>query len=121
MKQGAGAAVRCAECGQKTAKASPYCVLCGARIAQRWSLAAEPSTGGAGGAIVTGQAAPPAREALPEVNGAILAEWAEWARAQRFSVTRLRPGYDEEEVDAFLEEAERRLGYLAAEDTDDVD
>ena len=103
MKQGAGAAVRCAECGRKTAKASPYCVLCGARIAQRWSLAAEPSTGGAGGAIVTGQAAPPAREALPEVNGAILAEWAEWARAQRFSVTRLRPGYQLERVDAFRE------------------
>ena len=92
--------MRCAECGQKTAKASPYCVLCGARIAQRWSLAAEPSTGGAGGAIVTGQAAPPAREALPEVNGAILAEWA---RAQRFSVTRLRPGYQLEQVAAFRE------------------
>ena len=59
--------MRCAECGQKTAKASPYCVLCGARIAQRWSLATEPSTGGAGGAIVTGQATPPAREAPPEV------------------------------------------------------
>jgi len=30
-------------------------------------------------------------------------------RAKRFSTTRLRPGYDEEEVDAFLDEAELRL------------
>ena len=33
-----------------------------------------------------------------EVDGAILAEWVE---ARTFSTTRLRPGYDEEEVDAF--------------------
>jgi DivIVA domain-containing protein len=96
--------VRCAECGQKTAKASQYCVLCGAPVAQQRSMAAEPSTGGAGGAIAVGQATPPARwEALPEVSGAIVAEWAEWARTQCFSVTRLRPGYDPEQVDAFLE------------------
>jgi DivIVA domain-containing protein len=95
--------VRCAECGQETAGASQYCVLCGAPVAQR-SKAAEPSTGGSGGAIAPGQAAPPARwEVLPGVSGAVLAEWAEWARTQRFSVTRLRPGYHLEEVDAFLE------------------
>ena len=33
-----------------------------------------------------------------EVDGAILAGWAE---ARKFSTTRLRPGYDMEEVDAF--------------------
>jgi DivIVA domain-containing protein len=33
-----------------------------------------------------------------EVDGAILAEWVE---ARKFSTTRLRPGYDMEEVDAF--------------------
>ena len=50
-----------------------------------------------------GPGSSPGQEALPEVNGAILAEWAEWARAQRFSVTRLRPGYQLERVDAFRE------------------
>ena len=35
-----------------------------------------------------------------EVDGAILAEWVE---ARKFSTTRLRPGYDQEEVDAFLD------------------
>jgi DivIVA domain-containing protein len=30
-------------------------------------------------------------------------------RAKQFSTTRLRPGYDMEEVDAFLDEAELRL------------
>jgi DivIVA domain-containing protein len=38
-------------------------------------------------------------------GGGILAEWVE---ARKFSATRLRPGYDEEEVDAFLTEAELR-------------
>src|SRR5271157_4445645 len=33
-----------------------------------------------------------------EVDGAILAGWVE---ARKFSTTRLRPGYDVEEVDAF--------------------
>jgi DivIVA domain-containing protein len=35
-----------------------------------------------------------------EVDGAILAEWVE---ARKFSTTRLRPGYDREEVDAFAD------------------
>ena len=34
-----------------------------------------------------------------EVDGAIFAEWVE---ARNFATTRLRPGYDKEEVDAFL-------------------
>ena len=31
-------------------------------------------------------------------------------RNKQFSTTRLRPGYDEEEVDAFLDEVEARYG-----------
>jgi DivIVA domain-containing protein len=46
-----------------------------------------------------------------EVDGAILAEWVD---ARRFSTTRLRPGYDEEEVDTFLDEAESRLAAQAS-------
>jgi DivIVA domain-containing protein len=36
-----------------------------------------------------------------EVDGARLAEWVD---ARKFSTTRLRPGYEQEEVDAFLDE-----------------
>lgn len=46
-----------------------------------------------------------------EADGAILAEWVE---ARTFSTTRLRPGYDEEQVDAFLDEAELRLAARAS-------
>ena len=35
-------------------------------------------------------------------------------RNKQFSTTRLRPGYDEEEVDAFLDEAESRLAAQAS-------
>ena len=103
MKQGAGAAVRCAECGQKTAKTSQYCVLCGAPVAQRRPMAAEPSTGGSGGSIAADQATPLASwEELPEAGDGISTDWAEWARTQCFSATRLRPGYRPEEVDDFI-------------------
>jgi DivIVA domain-containing protein len=59
--------------------------------------------------IGTRRPAPPAlpgapsdlREAPPEISGAVLAEWAEWAGSRRFPVTRLRPGYNLEQVDAF--------------------
>jgi DivIVA domain-containing protein len=40
---------------------------------------------------------------------------AEEVRTQLFATTRLRPGYDEEEVDAFLKEAEARLRGSCAE------
>jgi DivIVA domain-containing protein len=40
---------------------------------------------------------------------------AEEIRAKQFATTRLRPGYDEEEVDAFLGEAEARLRVRCAE------
>jgi len=43
---------------------------------------------------------PPESGPDPEVDRARLAEWV---RASKFSTTRLRPGYDMEEVDAFLE------------------
>jgi DivIVA domain-containing protein len=68
--------MRCAECGAQIAAARPYCVRCGAAAAERPSLVA----GGPG-------------DSLP---GAL-------AGSVSFSATRLRPGYDEEQVDAFLE------------------
>jgi DivIVA domain-containing protein len=48
-------------------------------------------------------ASPASREAPAEITHANLAEWAEWIWSTRFSATRLRPGYDQEQVDAFLE------------------
>jgi DivIVA domain-containing protein len=41
----------------------------------------------------------PESESDPEVDRA---ELIEWVQARKFSTTRLRPGYDQEEVDAFL-------------------
>jgi DivIVA domain-containing protein len=50
-------------------------------------------------AIRAGAGQQPSESApCPEVDCAVLAGWAE---ARKFSTTRLRPGYDEEEVDAF--------------------
>jgi DivIVA domain-containing protein len=43
------------------------------------------------------------RPAGPLVSGAILAAWAGWADSTRFSIRRLREGYDTAEVDAFLD------------------
>jgi len=40
---------------------------------------------------------------------------AEEIRAKQFATTRLRPGYDEEEVDAFLQDVEARLRARCAE------
>jgi DivIVA domain-containing protein len=67
--------MRCAECGAQIAEAAPCCVRCGAPAAQRPSLVAA----GPGGSL---PGAP--------------------AGSASFSTTRLWPGYDEEEVDAFL-------------------
>jgi DivIVA domain-containing protein len=68
--------MRCAECGAQIAVATPYCVRCEAAAAHRPSLVA----GGPG-------------DSLPVAL----------AGSVSFSATRLRPGYDEEEVDAFLD------------------
>jgi DivIVA domain-containing protein len=45
-----------------------------------------------------------AAAAPPSVRYARAAELAEWIDRKRFSTTRLRPGYDEEEVDALLDD-----------------
>jgi DivIVA domain-containing protein len=100
--------IRCLECGAESAKATQVCARCGAPVAQQRSVAAGPVAGAASDAA--GWAAPAAihanvgqqpSNAAPdsEVDGAILAEWVE---TQKFSTTRLRPGYDQVEVDAFL-------------------
>ncbi len=93
--------MRCRECAAETAGAQ-FCVRCGAPAVHQLSVAADP------GAQVTSSSDASAGQQLPsrpapelEAGGVILAGWVE---ARRFSTTRLRPGYDQEEVDAFLTE-----------------
>ncbi len=94
--------IRCLECGAESAEAARVCVRCGAPAVHQLSVAADP------GAQVTSSSDATARQQLPsrpapdwEAGGAMLAGWVE---ARRFSTSRLRPGYDQEEVDAFLDE-----------------
>ena len=76
--------MRCAECGVETAETGRFCPVCGAPAVQRSSAAAGFRDSPAGDAADPGQ-------------------WADWAGSARFSLTRLRPGYDIGEVDALLE------------------
>jgi DivIVA domain-containing protein len=72
--------VRCVECGAEDARAAALCVQCGAPVA--------------------GPRPVKAGRHRPQPSGAGLAGWIE---SPRFSTTRLRPGYDIKQVDAFLE------------------
>jgi DivIVA domain-containing protein len=66
--------MRCPECGTETGQATTACVVCGAPT----------------------QPSPSAPDS--DADGAMLAAWVE---GRSFSTTRLRPGYEMEEVDAF--------------------
>jgi len=92
--------MRCRECAAEAD--AQFCSQCGAAAVHQLSVAADP------GARVTsssdasaGQQLPPRPAPDSEAGGAMLGGWVE---ARRFSTTRLRPGYDQEEVDAFLTE-----------------
>src|SRR5271166_1389744 len=97
--------MRCLECGAETADAQ-FCVRCGASVIHQLSLAADPAAQLSLSSDASAGHWPPRPAPDSEVGGTVLAEWVE---ARKFSTTRLRPGYDEEEVDAFLDEAELRL------------
>lgn len=71
-----GRRVKCAQCGTDTGSAARVCVVCGALAPRRPSLVA-------GGPGASPAGAP--------------------SGSARFSTTRLRPGYDREDVDAFIE------------------
>src|SRR5690242_10424971 len=75
-RENGGLRVKCAECGTQTRGAAQVCAVCGAPAAGRPSLVA-------GGPGASPAGAP--------------------SGSARFSTTRLRPGYDMEEVDGFLE------------------
>src|SRR5262252_3681965 len=71
-----GLRVKCAECGTETRGAAQVCAACGVPAAGRPSVVA-------GGPSASPTGAP--------------------SGSARFSTTRLRPGYDMEQVDAFLD------------------
>jgi len=102
--------MRCLECRAEIAERAQVCARCGAWAPVEYQLyatedrAAEAACDTAGGpapAAMGGSVGQQGPESAPDpdVDGAVLAEWVE---TQRFSDTRLRPGYDHQEVFAFL-------------------
>jgi DivIVA domain-containing protein len=107
----------CLGCGAEIAEEAQVCGQCGASAPVEYQLfVAEDRAAGATYDAADGPA-PAAiltdvEQQRPESGPdpeADRAELAEWVQTQKFSTTRLRPGYDEDEVDAFLDEAEVRL------------
>jgi DivIVA domain-containing protein len=92
--------MRCGECAAETADAQ-FCIQCGAAAVHQLSVAADPGARATSSSASAGQQMPPRPAPDSEAGGAMLGGWVE---ARRFSTTRLRPGYDQEEVDAFLTE-----------------
>jgi DivIVA domain-containing protein len=103
--------MRCLGCGAEIAERAQVCARCGSWAPAEYQLyvaedrAAEAACDTPGGPAPSaigasvGQQSPESAPD-PDVDGAVLAEWVE---TRRFSRTRRRPGYDEEEVDAFLD------------------
>lgn len=101
--------MRCLECGAESAEATGVCARCGAPGAHQRFVAEDLAAGAAGDApgwaatvaIPASAGQQPSESAQDsEVDGTILAEWAE---ATKFSTVRLLRGYDVDQVDAFLE------------------
>ena len=115
--------MRCPECGAEIAERAQVCIRCWSWVPAEYQLyvaedrAAEAACDTPGGPAPSaigasvGQQSPESAPD-PDVDGAVLAEWVE---TSRFSTTRRRPGYDEEEVDAFLDEAASRLAAQVAQ------
>ncbi len=98
--------MRCLECGAEIARLAQVCGRCGAWAPAEYQLyvtqdRAADVAGGPAPADIHADAGQQRPESAsdPDVDAAELAEWAE---TRKFPTTRLRPGYDIEEVDAFL-------------------
>ena len=103
-----GCKMRCLECGAEPAQA---CGRCGASAPVEYQLfvaedraadAAYDAASGPASAAVQADVEQQRPESAPDPE-ADRAELAELVQTQKFSTTLLRPGYDEEEVDAFLD------------------
>ena len=98
--------MRCLECGAEIAELAQVCGRCGAWAPAEYQLyvtqdRAADATGGPAPAAIHADAGQqhPESASDPDVDAAELAGWVE---TRKISTTRLRPGYDIEEVDAFL-------------------
>ena len=95
--------MRCLECGAEIAALAQVCGRCGAWAPCEYQLyvtqdrAADAAGGPAPTAIHAG-----AGEQRPESARDPDVDAAEWVETRKIPTTRLRPGYDMEEVDAFL-------------------
>ena len=103
--------MRCLECGAEIAERAQVCARCGSWAPAEYQLYVAGDRAAEAAYDTPGGPAPPAMGASvgqqspesapdPDVDGAVRAEWVE---TRRFSTTRRRPGYDQEEVDAFLD------------------
>jgi DivIVA domain-containing protein len=101
----------CLECEAEIAELAQVCGRCGSRAPVEYQLfvaedraagAAYDAAGGPASAAVQADVEQQRPESAPDQE-ADRAELAEWVQTQKFSTTRLRPGYDEEEVDTFLD------------------
>ena len=102
--------MRCLECGAEIAERAQACVRCGSWAPVEYQLyvtedrptdAAYDAAGGLAPTLIHASEEQQRPESAPdpEVDGAVLVEWVQ---TQAFSTTRLRPGYDIAQVDAFL-------------------
>ncbi len=98
--------MRCLECGAEIAALAQVCGRCGAWAPCEYQLyvtqdRAADAAGGPTPAAIHADVGEQRPESAsdPDVDAA---ELAEWAGTRKISTTRLRPGYDIEEVDAFL-------------------
>jgi DivIVA domain-containing protein len=101
----------CLGCGAEIAEEAQVCGQCGASAPVEYQLfVAEDRAAGAAYDAVGGPAPAAIRTGVEQLRPesgpdpeADRAELAEWVQTQKFSTTLLRPGYDEDEVDAFLD------------------
>jgi DivIVA domain-containing protein len=103
--------MRCLECGAEAAEPAQVCARCRSWAPAEYQLyvaedraadTAYDAPGGPASAAIPADVGQQSPESAPDpkVDGAVLAQWVE---TRRFSDTRLRPGYDQEEVFAFLD------------------
>jgi len=104
--------MRCLECGAEIAERAQVCARCGSwapvdyqlSVAADWAAdAVSDAAGGLAPAAVHAGAGQQRPESAPDPDGDG-AELAEWIPTPKFSTTRLRPGYDIDEVDAFIDD-----------------
>jgi len=102
--------MRCLECRAEIAEQAQVCARCGAWAPVEYQLyvaedpadAARDAVGGPAPAASHADTRQQRPESKPDPEGD-RAELTEWVQTRKFSTTRLRPGYNIDEVDAFID------------------